>query len=692
MALPQHYACQCLNIRITGETASSEVISGSFFRVKARDEDVQVSIPHFTIRKRTHEGDANERIHYTTMTCLLCQTLAYRVQVQNPADEGPDGPVLSASAEWSDREPLRSKDSWLQVSNRCQSGTIYMQMLSSPDHSTVFSLLVPLSGATSPSVSPIQKLSFAIPSLAADLPPLFLAPPFTPAHPVFQALSRYAIRASDDLRKKVDMELESFLQTKLKELELAEETLRKETDILWKRWRAVWDEVKKEDDKTSKQQRTQSGPAPIISEFNPDSSLSSSRTTIVETGAQPQTTSRSVAPPSLLSASLAQTSSIHQHMALAAIPPTVASPILEGISPPPRPDSALGRVVLTDDSFAVAASFRLAMADDEATVARMEKAQARRLEKAKATHDEVAAKKVADKEKEGAQVSDRGRGNGSGTRRVQFAESSKGEASEVDEDEPSPEIPMFDIEELLDYGPESSRETSLTPIPASSPRSESTGLAPGQKSGKLKEGTGTLVSANSAIKTQMKDVVGAHLPSHRSSWGANFNQPQPAWSTDRDSSGLSAEDVDATATDSSRIGWQNPSAAATSLPVTMGSHMQNGVARPSKSSLADQPASVQTRTSNAPNGYVSSSLAARERVYAVRDMASTVDPGPTLSIGPETIEEEEEEEEEEEDAANLNPGLIGEAKTPGEKLARRILQKSRQSGVPDSGMWRSFAG
>lgn len=42
MAQLQHYSCECLNIRISGEKISNQGAAGSFARVKARDEDVQV--------------------------------------------------------------------------------------------------------------------------------------------------------------------------------------------------------------------------------------------------------------------------------------------------------------------------------------------------------------------------------------------------------------------------------------------------------------------------------------------------------------------------------------------------------------------------------------------------------------------------------------------------------------------------
>lgn len=266
---------------------------------------------------------------------------------------------------------------------------------------------------------------------------------------------------------------------------------------------------------------------------------------------------------------------------------------------------------------------------------------------------------------------------------------------------------MFDIEELLDYGAGASRDDSVTPIP--SPRSKARVLTSGEPAGTPQSSTnGIPDAAASVVQTQMMTIMGAHLPSHRASWAQSFKQPHTAWPTDRDSS---TRDEDEASTDSTQSkssqeplqnapssfvieDWQNPSAAATSLPVNMGSHMQNGSTRQPKSSLSDRPgvslaASVHARASKHSNGFVSSSVAARQRMYAIRDMESSVDPGPALSTGPDTIDEEDEDEDENEED---NPGLTGEAKTPGEKLARKILQKSRQSGVPDSAMWRSFAG
>lgn len=124
--------------------------------------------------------------------------------------------------------------------------------------------------------------------------------------------------------------------------------------------------------------------------------------------------------------------------------------------------------------------------------------------------------------------------------------------------------------------------------------------------------------------------------------------------------------------------------------------MQRGVTgqtRPPKSSLDVRGAMVPLPPSASVSkaGAISASVISRERVYATRDMDSSIDPGPLTTVT-DTIQEEDEDEDEDEDDQTDDAAFTGEARTPGEKFAKKILQKSRQSGVPDSAMWRSFAG
>lgn len=79
----------------------------------------QQSLPHFTIRSRTHIGDGEERIKYMTVTCLLCNIQVYRVHIDNPEIDGPDGPILPVSQEWREPGPFQHKDRHVDVSAAC---------------------------------------------------------------------------------------------------------------------------------------------------------------------------------------------------------------------------------------------------------------------------------------------------------------------------------------------------------------------------------------------------------------------------------------------------------------------------------------------------------------------------------------------------------------------------------------------
>jgi hypothetical protein len=74
----------------------------------------------------------------------------------------------------------------------------------------------------------------------------------------------------------------------------------------------------------------------------------------------------------------------------------------------------------------------------------------------------------------------------------------------------------------------------------------------------------------------------------------------------------------------------------------------------------------------------------RERTYALRDLARSVDPGPVLEL--QAAEDAEGDTDEEEEA-----DLVGEISNT-ERIRRRTMRiVQRQSGVPDAGMWRSVA-
>lgn len=129
--------------------------------------------------------------------------------------------------------------------------------------------------------------------------------------------------------------------------------------------------------------------------------------------------------------------------------------------------------------------------------------------------------------------------------------------------------------------------------------------------------------------------------------------------------------------------WDNPSQFATSLPVRIAA----GPLAPSadlepKTSLHNEPGvlvpalRLGTQTTRQ----------TRERTYALRDLARSVDPGPVLELqaAEDAAEDSDEDEDEEGDA-------LGEMSSA-ERVRRRTMRiVQRQSGVPDAGMWRSVA-
>ncbi|KAG8903445.1 hypothetical protein FRB99_003267 [Tulasnella sp. 403] len=684
----ENYSCRCLNVKLQG-VSSSDPLSDGYRRLQSTDDGVQVSLPHFTIRSRAYVGEGENRTRYTTVTCILCATVSYRVRIEEDVvGEGPEGPLLPPSGEWREEQPLKSKDNWIEISKECWSGLEYTSAFSSPSFSPTFTLLLPPrdipSSATAPTPDP---LIFKIPSLAASLPPLFLAPPFTPSHPVFQAFSRHAIRASDELRKDLEAELETFLQGKLKELGEAEEKLKGDVDCLWKHWRDTWQDLTKKE--TPKPKKRSSVVVPQVHDFTPRPMAPSPRN-------RPHSPTADVASPSLLSASLAQPS-LHQHMGGSPKDgspdphaPVSGSPTLDDLAAKiPVQQSIMSGPYkrLQDDSFAVAASYKLAMEDQAGFAAKMEAIRLRQQEKLQRANEE--------QEQDGSASHERGRSGANG-RRVQFAEEPKDAEASKDEQEEQAEPEVFDFDPPTEFA--QPKEASLTPV--ASPRRREVPLPEAQNNLKDKE---TQEQAPSAAEQQFMDVVGAGLPSHRNAWksSAAWNIFNDSSNTATHSPGSAIADDDDSVSDLSESNWKNPSVEAQSLPVTIAPISQlrpfGTASRQPKSSLADKPGGfvppLVRRRSSAAGQRTSTSVATRERVYAERDISRSMDPG--LSM-PANIEDEEDEEDVAATEAT-EAGLHGEATTPdtpvgrSRKRALLILKKSRENNAPDAAMWRSLA-
>src|ERR1700734_2664371 len=130
---PNVFACRCLNVRIRTQSDMTESGNDSEYKsVYVADEGVTiVSEPnisdsiiqtlicplfvqaHPQVTLRTRSGGVpvpnTERCtRYVTLSCLICQTIVYRVSQNMPMDiEGKEGPLLPTD-DWAEQDILKS--------------------------------------------------------------------------------------------------------------------------------------------------------------------------------------------------------------------------------------------------------------------------------------------------------------------------------------------------------------------------------------------------------------------------------------------------------------------------------------------------------------------------------------------------------------------------------------------------------
>jgi hypothetical protein len=138
------YACNCLNIRIRiqlpAHAGSPPVAHDSEWTpVHVGDEGITVVghypsflglvpiihlqiHPQVTLRTRSRgvpvEG-TNRCSRYTSLTCLICNAVAYRVHQFVPVNlEGKEGPLLPPD-DRAEQEVMKSRDGWIEVHESC---------------------------------------------------------------------------------------------------------------------------------------------------------------------------------------------------------------------------------------------------------------------------------------------------------------------------------------------------------------------------------------------------------------------------------------------------------------------------------------------------------------------------------------------------------------------------------------------
>ncbi|KAJ7246570.1 hypothetical protein B0H12DRAFT_758353 [Mycena haematopus] len=251
------YACGCLNVRITpvspAPSQCTDPISTPDFRqVHVADEGIAVAHPQVTLRIRTRGelASRNRRARYTSLTCLICQVLVYRVyQIVSLDADGRDGPLMPTE-DWVEQDILKSPSGWIEVHSQCLNGDAIARVEASPQFSALFSLAIPMEA--SPPISPEPPAEDGRQtSFLAHLPPLFLPPPFTPGHQVFVHLAALAKQESDAHRAAAEHELAKIVRNKSAQLARTEARLKRQVETLWRRFRDGKQSVEQADTSTS---------------------------------------------------------------------------------------------------------------------------------------------------------------------------------------------------------------------------------------------------------------------------------------------------------------------------------------------------------------------------------------------------------------------------------------------------------
>ncbi|RDB20100.1 hypothetical protein Hypma_012852 [Hypsizygus marmoreus] len=274
-SVEQQYACKCLNFRIrpipTDSVPTELVEDPNFTKVFVGEEGISVAHTQVTVRTRTKGtpiAGTSRCSRYTTITCLLCDLLVYRVYQTYPADvEGRDGPLLPTE-DWVERDIMQSLTGWIEVNTECLNGKAIDEAMLSSNYSATFGLLLP--PAISPSTSPMPIFERPPsrdsvspppppPKFFSGVRPVFLPPPFTPSHPVFIHLSSLAAKESQAVRDAAEDFMTEQLKLKISEIEKADAELRRNVESLWKKFREGLSHIQEERSQNNHRRPSTSG-------------------------------------------------------------------------------------------------------------------------------------------------------------------------------------------------------------------------------------------------------------------------------------------------------------------------------------------------------------------------------------------------------------------------------------------------
>ncbi|CAE6405222.1 unnamed protein product [Rhizoctonia solani] len=734
----QQYACRCLNIIITSTTARAKRDVAPtdpihFEKFHVGDTGVK-SHSQLTLRRRNAAEDQGAKIQWNTVSCLLCRTTVYRVASEVATDfELRDGLVVAPGDEFAEGEILRGRDGFIEV-NLGSEGCIDAEAIStarnkSTKYSETFGLLLPASPKPSTLPSTPQRPSSPQPpatprSFLPTLPPLFHPPPYSPSHPVFLRLSKTASVTSAQYRAQAERAIESFIEAQVAEVLEKERHLRGQVEVIWSGWRENWKQETDSESPSEGHHPTLGGVVPVR-EFSPtrisESGPASAQGSVAPQAIPTRRTSVHTPGPSMLSQSLRQSNFIPPPQPVISTPsPQLPTPV-NGVKNP------------LDDSFAISASLQIRSTDAlraRESTKDVEERRRNRLSLGGRLNATPAVPEEQSPEGDKHVTPTSRNGVAEGKRKVTFQADVKeedggsqpvprrgGSTDGADEHEEQTETPvLFDLDdddELDQPSTEADQTADITPEEPTTPRAVAQlkakarankespkignksavpalltvnlGPSPAKpkvllKSPPVAKPEGPKTRTARPGEDKLLELVAANYPSHRAAWRPNGK----AWELfdARRKFADSPDSVSITSSEDSGGGkWDNPSQFATSLPIGIAAGpLASSAEREPKTSLHNEPGALVPRlrlNHETPRQ-------TRERTYALRDLARSVDPGPVLEL---QAAEDAEEDTDEEEAIDV----VGEINNA-ERVRRRTMRiVQRQSGVPDAGMWRSVA-
>ncbi|KAK7049749.1 hypothetical protein VNI00_005780 [Paramarasmius palmivorus] len=340
------YACKCLNVRLRCKPLDKfpDLPTSPDWKpiYVEKDEDIKIVFPHLTLRTRKRAPyipDPAKTARYTSLTCLCCQTLVYRVhQIVSVDDKHnlKEGPLITKG--WTETEVLRSASGWIEVFNQTLSGEAISRLEQSSSFSPIFGIV--LASASSPQSPTTNE---PISERAPEEIPKYQLPPIAPIFPepkshtsLFAVLASLAGQRSASLRSEVEEYIDGVVKAKIEEIRSFENQLKRDVQFLLNKYNEGIKQAEQEENAyelhaSIPQERgnTQKSPEPpiaasVIRDFVPMAIPPARRV--------PGTSTANPAPRvSSLSASLA-TSSFHHPKAQSRTPPKSPTMSLQSAS------------------------------------------------------------------------------------------------------------------------------------------------------------------------------------------------------------------------------------------------------------------------------------------------------------------------------------------------------------------------